>query len=45
MPILIWLLFWAVMSTPTVAPWNPWFVGLIVATVLTLGYGARLLDR
>lgn len=44
MAILLWLLFWAVMGTPAVTPWNPWFIGLAVATVLILhdlGSGSR----
>jgi hypothetical protein len=35
-PILLWLIFWAVMGTPAVNPPGAWFIGLVVATVLTL---------
>jgi hypothetical protein len=43
-PILLWFLFWAALGTPAVNPPDAWFIGLLVATVLTLhalGSGGR----
>lgn len=45
MPILIWLLVWALMGTPAVDPPNAWFLGLLAAIVLTFWGSASRLDR
>lgn len=39
MPVLIWLLAWAIAGTPAVVTWNAWLIGLIVALVLSFNFG------
>jgi hypothetical protein len=43
--IFIWLLVWAIEHTPTVTPWNVWFITLIIALVLTFGQGSYYANR
>lgn len=38
MPVIIWLIVWAIAGTPAVAAWNAWLIGLIIALVLSFGH-------